>query len=531
MTKRGRRTTGDATSESSSEFAAATPAIDVVPSELKAPVAQALDDDISNSSLARKASRGLSWSLLGTLVVKLGSFVMALIMARLLVPADFGAYAIALAATHFVMHVNDVGLIAATVQWRGRLEEMAATASTLALIFSGLLYAIFWFIAEPFARLSGAPEATGVVQVLTIVILIDGVTAVRAGSLMRNFEQDKLTKANAAGFAVTAALTIGLAANGAGAYSFAYGQVAGAVVTGILVMIWAKVPLRYGLDKAVARRLMAFGIPLAASLGVEAVVMNADYVIVGNALGAAALGFYLLAFNISSWVPGVVGTAVRYVSVAGFSRLSEKDPAVLSDGVARTVPLLVTGLLPIAVIMGTLAEPLVLVLFGSEWLPAATVLQVLMILTVVRMLTAFGFDILAGAGATRSAFWVNLGWSIALIPALLVGTHRGGIHGAALAHAIVALGVALPLTSIALHRVGIRLAPIAVRLVRPLGAGALMLVICLLVAHIPAAPSVQLLVGGLAGLLTYAATALSRTEMRQLIGLLPWKRTTHDPAA
>ena len=74
-----------------------------------------------------------------------------------------------------------------------------------------------------------------------------------------------------------------------------------------------------------------------------------------------------------------------------------------------------------------------------------------MILTVVRMLTAFGFDILAGAGATKSAFWVNLGWSFALIPALLVGTHRGGIHGAALAHAIVGLGVALPLTSIALH--------------------------------------------------------------------------------
>ena len=58
-----------------------------------------------------------------------------------------------------------------------------------------------------------------------------------------------------------------------------------------------------------------------------------------------------------------------------------------------------------------------------------------------------------------------------------------------------------------------------------------MLVVCLLAAHLPAAPAVQLLVGGLAGLLTYGATALSRTEMRQLIGLLPWQRTTHDPTA
>ena len=47
------------------------------------------------------------------------------------------------------------------------------------------------------------------------------------------------------------------------------GQVSGGVVTALLIMIWAKVPLRYGLDRAVARRLLAFGLPLAASLGVR----------------------------------------------------------------------------------------------------------------------------------------------------------------------------------------------------------------------------------------------------------------------
>jgi PST family polysaccharide transporter len=473
----------------------------------------------------------LSWSLAGTLVLKLGSFVMALIIARLLVPADYGAYAIALAATHFVMHVNDVGLIAATVQWRGRLEEMSATASTLALAFSGLLYAAFWFVAEPFARLAGAPDAAGVVRVLTLTILIDGVTAVRAGALMRNFQQDKLTKANAAGFLMTATLTIALAASGAGAYSFAYGQVAGGVITGTLIMIWAKVPLRYGVDKAVARRLLAFGIPLAASLGVEAIVMNADYVIVGNVLGAAALGFYLLAFNISSWVPGVIGTAVRYVSVAGFSRLSEKEPAVLSAGVERTVPLLITGLVPIAVLMGTLADPLVQVLFGAQWQPAATVLQLLMILTVVRMLTAFGFDILAGAGASKSALWVNLGWLVALLPALWVGTHRSGIHGAAVAHVIVALLVALPLTGLALHRVGVRLSGIPRRVVRPLLAGALTLAVCLLLLRIPAPPVVQILVVGSVGSVTYALTAVSRAQVRQWIALLRGRKRPEDEAA
>ncbi len=53
-------------------------------------------------------------------------------------------------------------------------------------------------------------------------------------------------------------------------------------------------------------------------------LLNADFVLVGNVLGVVALGYYLLAFNVSSWVPGLVGTAVRYVSVPGFSRLAEQ---------------------------------------------------------------------------------------------------------------------------------------------------------------------------------------------------------------
>jgi PST family polysaccharide transporter len=174
--------------------------------------------------------------------------------------------------------------------------------------------------------------------------------------------------------------------------------------------------------------------------------------------------------------------------------------------------------------MGALADPLVEVLFGAEWQPAAAVLRFLMIFTVVRMLISFSMDILAGAGATRSAFWVNVGWSVALVPALLVGTHRGGIDGAALIQAIVGVAVALPLTGVALRRVGVQLTPIARGVARPLLAGALMLAVCLLASLIPATPAVQLLVASVAGFVTYAATAVSPSELRQWMALWPWRR-------
>jgi PST family polysaccharide transporter len=469
-------------------------------------------------SIGRKAGRGLRWTVLGTLATKMGSFAVSLVLARLLAPADFGLYAVALAATQFVMHVNDCGMIAAAVQWRGRFEDMAPTARTLALLFSAAWYAVFWAVAPAFASLAGSAQATGVVRLLTAVILVDGITAVSVASLQRRFQQDRLMAAIAAGLAVNAAFAIILAVRGAGAYSFAGGQVAGSVVTGVLMLLLARVPVRYGMDRAVAARLVRFGVPLAASLGVESVLLNADYVIVGNVLGATTLGFYLLAFNVSSWVPGLVGTAVRYVSVAGFSRLAEQKPDSLSLGVQRSVPLMVAGVLPIAVAMAVLAPQLVVFLYGAAWAPAAAVLRFLTILMVVRLLTALAFDILTSLGATRATVWLNLGWAAALVPALLIGAHAGGIRGVAIGHAIVAILVAMPLAVLALHRSGVRLWPVVPELLRPALGAACSAAVTVLVADVVRGPLfVQLGLAGGAGLLVYLLVAMRPQQIRTLI--------------
>ncbi|MEU6739459.1 oligosaccharide flippase family protein [Streptosporangium sandarakinum] len=485
-----------------------------------APATGAADPGGSRTGeIGRQAGRGLRWSVLGNLVMKAGSFVMSLVLARLLAPEDFGVYAIALAASQFVLYVNDAGVIAAVVQWRGRLEEVAPTATVVAIASSAALYGVFWVVAPYFAEMSGNEGATGVIRVLSATNLVYGLTAVRSAALMRRFQQDRLTRANLVGFCVNAPVTIGLAAAGAGAYSFAWGQLAGATVTGVLVVVLARVRISAGLDRAVAGRLLTFGLPLCVSLGIEGVLLNADSVIVGDTLGAAPLGFYLLAFNISSWVPGLVGTAIRYVALPGFSRLAEEDRGSLSRGVGRAVPLLVSVVLPIAVVLGTLAPSVVVLLYGERWAPAAEVLRFLAILMVVRMLAALAVDILAAMGETRSTVWLNLGWAVALVPALMIGARVDGIRGAAIAHAAVALLVALPLTALALHRAGVAVAPLASALVRPLLGGALATAVTTALAHVtPDIPFVRLCVAGGAGTLAFVLLVVPRAELGRLAG-------------
>jgi len=469
-------------------------------------------------SIAHSARQGLRWSLGGAFATRLGGLALGVALARILSPTDFGLYAVGLAAMYFVMHVNDVGLIAATVQWRGKLEDIAPTATTMALLFSVVIYAAFWVAAPSLASFAGSPAATPVIRLLTTVMIVDGVTAVRVGSLLRSFQQHRITTANIFGLAANAAVAIPLALWGAGAMSFAAGQVAGAVVTACVVLRAARMPWRFGFDRTIAKSLMRFGVPLAVALGVEAVLLNADYIVVGRVTGATALGFYLLAFNVSSWAPGVIGTAIRWVSVPSFSRLSENE-GDLSPAVQRSVTVLFAVVLPIAILTAVLAPEIIGLLYGDNWAPSAPVLRFLIVLGAVRMFAQLTVDILIGVGVTRSALWLNLGWTVALVPALVIGANRDGIRGAGIAHALVALGIALPLAVVILRRAGVQLRPMWSTLVRPTVAGLLATVVCVVVAALVGdSHLVKLIAAGGITLIVYTAIVVPQDSRRRWAG-------------
>lgn len=461
----------------------------------------------------RDAGRGLRWSLLGTILLKFGNLAMNLVLARLLLPADFGIYAIAFGAVAFLMMVKDIGLIAAAMQWRGDFGKMAPTATTLVFTSCALIFGAFWFAARPFAEFSGSGAATPVVRLAAAVILVEGVTAIRGAYLLRTFQQNRVVTASLSGMTVQMAVSISLAVAGAGAMGLAGGQVAGAVVMGTMVMFAAKVPFRFGLDRALAGKLLRFGMPLAASLGVEAVLLNADYVVIGREVGTSALGFYLLAFMVSSWIPGVVINVMRWVAIPSFARLIH-DEGALSIGVRQAIVLLGTLMVPITVLFTVLAPALVAFLYGDKWAPVAEVLSLLAVLSVVRVLTSLVTDVLTSAAKTHIALWMNVGWALTLVPALVLGARAGGIRGAAIAHVIVGLVVALPLAIFALRRVGVDLAPIPRELLRPVLAGGLAWIVCTVALEATvASPLVQLLVAGPACLLAYGAAVVPREQL------------------
>ena len=439
------------------------------------------------------------------------SFFIGLILARILTPDDFGLYAVALSVNLFAMTVNDAGLIFACVQWPGEFRTIVPTASTIAVLSSLVVYGFTWFLAPSFSAFSGVPQACPLIRIMVLSVLVDGIAAIRTAKLIRQIEQTRLTTANFVGILVNFAFAVPMAILGMGAYSFAIGQLVGGLFTNAAIYRFADLPFCFAFDRDIASKLLRFSLPLVGAVTMQSVLLNADFIIVGKVLGATALGYYLLAFNISSWTPSLVGAAIRSVAVPSFSRLAEDGVATVALNVSLTVPKLFSFTAPIAVITAVLAPLIIEVVYGSKWIPAAAPLRFLMLLTGIRMLTSFAMDVLIAIGSSKATVWLNAGWAAVLIPALWFATKRYGIVGTAVAHASVAIVIALPLAIAILQSAGVSLAGIWPRLLRPAAGAFLSAAIAWLVlTQVNSNALLQLALSGAASVTTYTVVVSSR---------------------
>ncbi|MFD8388631.1 oligosaccharide flippase family protein [Streptomyces sp. NPDC059680] len=436
-------------------------------------------DPPAPGSLGRKVRSAARWSLINTVVMRLGNFATGVLLARFaLGPAQWGVYGIAQTVLLVLLSANELGVSLAIVRWDGDPRRFAPTVLTLATASSGLLYAALFVSAPTVAGLLDSPDASDVLRVMCLCLVIDGVAQVPAGFLTREFAQGRRMLVDALNFVLSTGVTLVLAFAGFGAMSFALGAVAGNIAALVGCALAAPGTLRFGWDPQQARALLEFGLPLAGASLLALAVVNVDTMVVGSTLGQVSLGFYVLAFNMSGWPVRVISEAARRVSFAGFSRLAG-SPQALARGFSRALGVLVTGTVPLCVLLGGLAAPVVHLVYGSKWLPAADALPWLMALGLVRIGCELAYDCLVATGQRRSLILTQGLWVVALIPVLLVGADLHGIVGVSQGHVLVAAGLVVPAFLYALGRAGIGLVPIARACSWPFFGGAVMTLVVL----------------------------------------------------
>lgn len=467
-------------------------------------------------TLGGMASRALGLSFLSTVLSKFGLMAFGVILARLLGPQQFGAAAIALVALLAILSFNELGVTLAIVRWPKDPAEILPTITTISLAASAVLFALLYFSAPSFAAAMGDTAATPVVRVLALSVLTNGVVGISAALLERNFLQGRKLIADQVHAWLSASVSVGLAFAGFGAMSLAIGQVVGAAVSGVLIVIFAPLKLRFGFDRANARKLLRFGLPLAGSSVIVFLIANVDNLITGHLLGATALGFYVLAWNLASWPVNMFSQPVRSVAPALFSRL-QNDGRAMRSGFVSIAALLGCVTLPVCFVISGSAGPLIGFIYGAKWAPAVHALMWLALLGAVRVFFELSYDYFVVLARPRVVVIVQLAWLVCMIPALIVGAKLAGIRGVALAGVAVAAGVVLPWYLIELSRVGVRFRALAGRLWLPLAVGLLVGLAAAAAAAFIRNDFLADLLGGMAAL---GAIGLLGLKMRPVIAEL-----------
>jgi O-antigen/teichoic acid export membrane protein len=477
--------------------------------------------------LGSKVAAGAKWSALNTAIVRVCNFMAGALLARTVFgPSAWGLYAVSQIVLAVLLSANELGVSGAIIRWDGNIRSFARTVFTLSVASSTLIYVVLYVTAPAVARLLGSPDATSMLRLLCICVIIDGFASVPVALLAREFAQGRRMLADLANFVVSTSVTLWLAFSGHGVISFAWGSLAGSTVSLLILIVAAPYVVLPGWNTKDARQLLQFGLPLAGAGLLTLGVVNVDSAIVGATLGPAFLGLYQLAFNMSSWPVSSISQAVERISFAGFSRVADSVKA-LASAFTRSIGLLMTITVPACVLLATLARPLIHAIYGQKWVGASHALSFLALLGLMRVAYVLMNDCLATTPRRSTLMGVQALWLTALVPVLFIGARLRGITGVSIGHVAVAALLVGPAFLWALSKSGITVRSIFRACLLPFLGGAVMAVVSLAVIHYLGEGLVGLAAAIVAALAVYAPIVY---PMRKLIRQAPPEDEPDQPA-
>ena len=402
----------------------------------------------ADPGIGQKIKQALVWSTINNLVIRVASLGSGILLAWLLSPDQFGVFAVALTVQAILITVAELGMSADLIR-KGRIDERAGTATTVGLVTSGVLAVAMCIAARPVATALGAESATSVIRVMSLTLILSGVSVVPYAKIQRGFRQSTQMGLDGASLVVSTVITVLLVLAGFGAMSLAISRVAGQALTCGGQFLVTKTRLRFGFDRRTAIELLRFGIPLALANLLSWVVMTMPNVVTGRWLGAIALGLFVQASNISSWPMNAIGTAVRSVALPGFAQVG--DLRRRGNTFNAAAALAWAGALLAGLLLSSLATALIPFLYGNKWFGASAALAGLGYFGALRILTDLMATYLIAAGASRRVLIVQIVWLVVLGPALVLGVRIGGFAGISWAQTIVLAAVVLPIYAVMLR--------------------------------------------------------------------------------
>lgn len=391
--------------------------------------------------------KGIFWTGLQLVVNQSFSFVIRLLLARILFPEEFGLIGMATVFIGFIQVLNDLGMEAAIVQRKSEklTESHFHTAFWTGLIWGGLLYATMCFAVAPLAaEFYNESILKNLIPVLSINILSSPINMMNRAQLTRAMDFRKIAIVENTSNIIAGTLALVLAWFGAGVWSLAFNSVCAFLITVPLYFRMTNWRPRLIWKRACFKDIFGFGVYTTGTNIVNFLVNNFDFMLIGKLLSPASLGAYSFAFVLTDTFRGRLMSVINKVMYPFYGKRQD-DPASLKHYYLKVVEYNSIIIYPIMVFFCVLGEPFILQFFGDKWGDSIVPLKILSISVMFHLMVNSNTALIRGMGKPELELKLQFFKAFIFVPSIYIGIHYNGIIGAAyavLANKILAVIIA-----------------------------------------------------------------------------------------
>lgn len=379
----------------------------------------------------QKAGNALFWQSIRMGGVKVIYLLRILVLARLLLPDDFGLVAIATTATGFLFSITNLGMMPALVHGKDTNDANYHAAWTLDLCRSFLLTIVTIAAAPVIAVMFAEPRATPIIMAIAVRPFVEALTSIKVVALNRNLMFRPLAVLKIIEAIVNTALSI-LLAGILGVWALVAGAIGGAISIVIASYILAPYRPKLLLNWEAIKPLINFGRWIFAT---HLIALTGSYIlriIISRQFGSAGLGIYFLATQLAFLPSDVASETVGAVAFPLFARLQNNVQQA-----TRVFRALFSGLAailyPVCALIIVLAPSLTRDILGPNWEGTEELIRILALVVMISIFGEVAISVFKGFGQPYRITLVEVIQSSITIALVWILTKRFGLAGAALA--------------------------------------------------------------------------------------------------
>ncbi|MCW2410662.1 lipopolysaccharide biosynthesis protein [Sphingobium sp. B8D3A] len=378
------------------------------------------------SSVTTRLVKGAGWVMTAQVIINLVSFASSIVLARLLMPEDFGLVAIALGVSAVVTALTSMPLSEALIQINDIEDDHFHSAFTLGFIRAMMLTLLLAGAAWPVAALYEDSRLAPIMLLLAVQAFIGGFYSARWPMIQKqlSFAPDAIAGV------VTRVATMLASVVIAYLYRSYWAIVAPLVLMQLLSVVithlYAPYLPRLRLSKV--REIWSFSIWMTFSSVLTTVNARIDSLVLGGVLGQREVGFYSYADEKARMPTRELSTPLIRLLFPGLTAVRH-DPARLAAAYQRTLTVIFAVCVPAGAGFGLVADMFVHVLLGPKWIEIIPIMQVLAFTFAFENLVTATAPLAMAMGATRALFVRDLMTFAFRVPLIITGLLLFGITG------------------------------------------------------------------------------------------------------